>query len=274
MTMALVPAHEVEKARAVLREAVDELSTAKVIEIEHDDGSRSHAVAPSLLAQLANDINGIEPGGSFTARSRPPLRLDAMQLLREIDVTTCCRVTAERSLDVHTWGQRCASALTGADLIDASDTARRWLDSVREMLDPAPKRRARGVPCPRCGAAKVWAREDTDNDEAYSRPALMVDETRGACVCEACGASWGIEFWAHLAAVLEQQAREEEEQMRDLTATPPATRTMPDAPVQCSRRVPDASDETGQRTRRCPRLLDVFEHCPIHGAPVHPDDPA
>lgn len=246
----------VDAARDTLRRAVDELTTVRVLDVEHDDGSRSTSAAPALLTQLVRELTGMEATeGSFSARSRPPLRLDAVQLLTDIDREVGARGTPERIDAVHRWGQTCASALTGAAMVDAAALAESWLRSVRELLDPAPKRRV-SAPCPACGATKVWSHEDRDNGEHYARPALTIDEPSASCLCDACGARWGIELWEHLRQVLEQQRAE------TLAAepwTPDAGRLhLPAEPVQCAGRVRDHG-APGYKTRRCTFLVDA-EH--------------
>jgi hypothetical protein len=258
VTLVTVPGHETEAARTALREAVDALTMPKVLDVEHDDGTRSTADVPALLTQLANEINGIEPGSAgFTARSRPPMRLDALQLLTDIDRAVGARDSATRVATVHRWGQDCASALTGADLVDASRLAEDWLRGVRELLNPTPKHRLT-VACPACGATKVWSHEDADNGETYARPALSIDEPSASCVCDACGARWRIELWEHLGQVLEQQKLET---LAVLPYDPQSSRLrLALDPVQCDGRVRDHGAE-GYRTRRCTALLDTHGQC-------------
>jgi hypothetical protein len=257
VTVMMVPGHETEAARVALRAAVVALTTPEVLDVEREDGSLSTAVVPALLTQLAGEINGMEGVGSFTARSRPPLRLDAMQLLTDIDRVTGCRQAAGRLEAVHTWGQDCASGLAGEALLKASALAEDWLRSTRELLDPTPKRRAHGVPCPSCGATKVWSHEDADNHEHYARPALGIDETAAACICDACGARWGVELWAHLQQVLEQQKAE----ILAVERYDPVPRIrLPDRPVQCQGRIRDER-VSRYRTRRCTALVDAEGYC-------------
>lgn len=264
MTTAMIPARATETARAELRTAVDALVHPQTRDIVRDDGETSAVVAPALLSQLADDVarSASAADGAFAARSRPPGWVEAMQLLGEVDRVVGARHPGERCEAVHRWGQTCAALPPSTALIDAADRATRWHQSVRELLDPSPKHRARGVPCPACGAEKVWDRVDHGNDEHYTRPALSVDEHAGMCVCAACEASWGIELWAHLQQVLEQQRHE-------TLAAPSWTaevddRTphlnLPDTPVQCDERVRDES-APGYRSRRCPALLDRHGHC-------------
>lgn len=267
--MATVPAQEVERARVALRDAAHALTTAQVVDVELDDGGRREVVVPALLSSLASEITDQSaPSGSFAPRSRPPLWLDAVALLDEIDRTAGASEHT-RCQDVHAWARAWSSRATGAELVAISRTVEGWLASVTELLNPTPRRHVRGVPCPACGAVKVWDREDRDNDEHHARPALRIDDQQAACVCDVCGARWGVELFAHLQMVLEHEQVIREQQRAETLAVESwdGRLDLPERPVQCDGRVRDWSDEEHYRTRRCERLLDSQGRCP--GADRH-----
>lgn len=201
-----LPAAEIEKARETLRAAADELTSAVTHLIERDDGSTTHVVTPAPLELIARELTGSGRDGSFAPKSRPPVWLDALSLLEEIDHATGA-APARRCEEVSSWAYAASSA-DGAAVVDTAEQVARWRDQVRELLDPSPRFQLRGQACPRCGAVKVWQRVDRDNGEAYARPALGIDAERGVCVCAACGASWDYELFDHLRQVLEQQRAE------------------------------------------------------------------
>ncbi len=156
MTAVMMPAQEIEQARTDLRAAVDALTTPKVVDIERDDGSRSSAVTPAPLESLAAEVGSQSaPSGSFAARSRPPLFVDAMCVLQAIDIVTSNRSPQRRCEAVHAWGYGVSSNCTGHQIVHAAQLATHWLGQVRELLNPTAKRRVRGTPCPHCGAATV-----------------------------------------------------------------------------------------------------------------------
>lgn len=236
MSAPVLPAAEVERAREALRSAADELTSAVTHRIERDDGSRTTTVTPAPLELIARELTGSGRDGSFAPKSRPPVWLDALSLLEEIDHATGAS-PARRCEEVSSWAYARSSS-DGAVAIDTAEQVTRWRNQVRELLDPSPRFQLRGQSCPRCGAVKVWQRVDRDNGEAYARPALGVDADRGVCVCSACGASWDYELWDHLVAVLEQQRAE-------VLAVGPGEQQRPD--------VAGAGDQAGVPLTRCDR---------------------
>lgn len=208
MTGPTIPAHEVEKARAELREHVDDLTAIAHHRLTLEDGSTKHATTPPLLAQVAAEVAGnSQNGGANSWQSKPPLWLDGAMLLAEVDAATERHDGDTREARVRAW---CNAAAAGppAIVIDSRDLAARWHDAADALLHPAPKFRLRGQACPNCGAGKVWDHADTDNGENHARPALEINTGRGMAVCLACDEEWPPDLWEHLRMVLEQQQHE------------------------------------------------------------------
>lgn len=203
------PAVEVDRARQTLRESVDELTTIGHHKLFLEDGTIRHATTPPLLDQVAAEIaQQSAASAGFNPRSRPPLWLDATQLLAEVDREIHGHHGPTRAERVRTWCNHVASHANPGTIIDAADSARGWVTGCRNLLDPKPKLRLRGQGCPSCAAVKVWDRTDDGADEHHARPALEIDVTRGLCVCLSCEATWAPEVWEHLTTVLAQQRQE------------------------------------------------------------------
>lgn len=205
-----VPAAEVEKARAALREHVDDLTTIAHHKIETDEGDIRHATTPSLLSQLGAEVagNSMNNGGVAWLESKPPLWLDASELLAAIDSYVAHFDGDTLEARVRAWCSHVASQGTPSSIVDAAADAGRWVQACRALLDPQPKMQLRGTRCPECGAEKVWTGRDAAAGESHAKPALGIDATRGVCVCSACRTEWPQERWDLLVQVLELQRQE------------------------------------------------------------------
>lgn len=204
-----IPAHEVERARAELREQVDDLTTIGHHKWLLEDGTMKHATTPPLLAQIAAEVAGNSQNqGGNSWRSKPPLWFDGSMLLADVDRWAGGYDGDTREQQVRAWCNDVASNGAPIDIVDARDVTRSWVGGCKALLDPKPKFRLRGQACPNCGNSKVWDRTDEDNDENHARPALEIDTERGVCVCLACDEEWAPAMWEHLRMVLEQQQHE------------------------------------------------------------------
>jgi hypothetical protein len=65
---------------------VDAITTVQHKRIERDEGDVQHFTASPLLAQVEQEITEqSSKAGAFTARSKPPVYLDAVQFLSNVD---------------------------------------------------------------------------------------------------------------------------------------------------------------------------------------------
>lgn len=203
-----IPAHELEAARTALRDDADALTTVQQRTVTYDDGSARIHTAPSLLAQLENDVHGgTGPAGSFSPRSKPPTGIDALTVLAEIDRHTSRPPHRDRASWVHAWAMAQSSSRP-ALVLHAAERVADWRGGVTALLDPMPRFQVRGQACPACGAAKVHDRVDHGAGEHHARPALEVDPHTGETRCRCCAATWAAELHEHLRHVLEQQRLE------------------------------------------------------------------
>lgn len=207
---AMIVGPEVERARAELREHVDDLTSISHHQLTLDDGDVINATTPPLLDQVDAEIagNAGNAGGPNWRSSKEPLWLDGSVLLAEVDEHTGRWDGDTRTERVRAWGAWVASNGTPDGIVEAAGLAGRWAAACRTLLDPPPRMLLRGQRCPECGAEKVWDREDTAAEEHHAKPALGIDPHRGVCVCAACHAEWPHEHWELLVQVLELQRQE------------------------------------------------------------------
>ncbi|MGH3861633.1 DUF7340 domain-containing protein, partial [Actinokineospora sp.] len=80
-------------------------------------------------------------------------------------------------------------------------------EQARAVLEPQPHYRLRGHACPVCRETTilVWSEVET---EWVRQPALTIDTDRVDAVCGACGTRWGLDVWAQLGAILDNQHKE------------------------------------------------------------------
>jgi hypothetical protein len=172
----------------------------------------------SLYSQLRAELPGNTGSGVGVPGSIPPVWVDGLALLTEIDRTTTkwspavrpgfigplragwCRlsdrdahtVTRLRSLNERRWRPQDVSA------IDAmSAQLERWAAKVYMKLSGE---HAKYLPdaCPACSARTV--RREDDAGEWVRQPALKI--TTLGCVCQQCHHKWSPEYFGHLARVL------------------------------------------------------------------------
>jgi uncharacterized protein with PIN domain len=208
MTGPTAPAQEVARARDELRDSVDAITTVQHKRIERDEGDVQHFTASPLLAQVEQEITEqSSKAGAFTARSKPPVYLDAVQFLSNVDAHVGRFEGATRTLRMRAWLAEKASS-NGADVIDAAAVAVWWHDTVLHLLEPRPRFHLRGQRCPECGAVKVHSHKDVGAGENHALPALQIDPANGTCRCQVCRAEWARDNWSLLVQVLEQQKME------------------------------------------------------------------
>ncbi|MDT0223478.1 hypothetical protein [Gordonia sp. AC31] len=154
----------------------------------------------SLYEQLAAMIagaQGTQLGG--TARSMPPLWVDAADLITTIDRDIAALepepgTTIERLHRIADRGWR-PQDVDHIDNLTAQIT--RWAQSIQDLLDP-PKRKALPNPCPHCNTAIVYRKDSAG--EVVRQPALQIGPH--GCECQNCYTNWGPGYFRHLAAVL------------------------------------------------------------------------
>jgi hypothetical protein len=158
-------------------------------------------VAPSLYEQLVEAVPGQFLGRSGLAHSQPPLWVDAVDLLAEIDTNvrvwypdvSVGTVRRLRLLARYGWRPQDTELITGYGRQLES-----WAVSVQSLLNPAAVKQL-SAPCPACNATSAYRRDSAG--ERVRVPALQI-VTEIGCTCLVCRHTWGPELYLHLARVL------------------------------------------------------------------------
>lgn len=205
-------------ARLAWEVAVDQLVRPGLYVIHRQDDGQEVAEVLALLDQVREAVTpeGRRSGAAGKLGSRPPASLGALGLLAEIrtEVRKTCRGHAHdaRTLreQVREWGAHAGDWQHAAPdyVLWAADRANEWVRAARLMLDPEPRFPLRGRACPACGTATVQVWSDDESDWVR-RPALSIDPDRVEAVCAHCRHSWGLDVWAQLNEVLDQQLAHE-----------------------------------------------------------------
>lgn len=194
--------------KRALSEAVHNLVGRTTTYLDRDEGTTEPNIVwgDSKYQQLVDYMSGAQgTRNGNTARSMPPVVLDAVALVDTIDRT------------VREWQP---TAGTGPALDETvrrlhlivdypwtpDDTApmeamtaklQVWVARIDNLLDP-PARWTISAACPSCGESTVY-REDSAGEQVRS-PALSIDT--GGCECQACHMIWDPSYFAHLARTL------------------------------------------------------------------------
>lgn len=183
-------------AKKRLEHAVERLTHPRPGEFQH------HMVyAPSLYNALLSDIAGTQGDTRTPAKSLPPLWLDAVQLIADIDkqVLAWCSLpgsTPQRlqSLREKPWRPQ--------DTDHVNMIARQvfvWCDTIVSLLDPQTQKYIETAACPSCGQKLVHRRDSAG--EVVRQPALKIVMGVG-CTCQACGAFWAPDKFLFLGRLL------------------------------------------------------------------------
>ena len=137
--------------------------------------------------------------GRRTQRSRLPCSVTALAWLIEVDATVAGwephgKGTVDRlhALAARGWRPMDCDLIAGY-----CDRLERWASAACELLDETPRVYLH-KPCPRCGEAFAYRRDDSG--ERRRTRALRVSET--GCTCLACGSFWEPERFEWLARLL------------------------------------------------------------------------
>ncbi|MCH5645146.1 hypothetical protein [Gordonia sp. ABSL49_1] len=154
----------------------------------------------SLYTQLHTMLGGAQ-GTQLgnTARSMPPLWIDATDLLNTIDrgIATIDNGPGDTTTRLHRIADRTWRPQDVTTIETLTAQLWRWTHAIQELLNPTP-RKALPNPCPNCSTSVVY-RKDSAGD-TIRQPALQIG-THG-CECQHCHTIWAPEYFRHLANVL------------------------------------------------------------------------
>ena len=163
------------------------------------DGTGRHW-APPLLEQLRAELPGSQGDTKSPGRSLPPLWVDSLQLLTEIDGKA--RIWhPEPGSTIY----RLQSAADKAwrpqdtDLVKVmARTVQGWTVQIRGLLDPVPQQSVSAA-CPCCGRRWIYRKDSAG--EMVRQPALRISATVG-CICQGCEATWTPDRYLFLVKLL------------------------------------------------------------------------
>lgn len=204
MTVAL----DLSLPRLALEIAVDQLTKPEAAPVKRDDGTPIRTPVPALLVQLAEakDANSGR-GGAFAARSKPPLWIDAVSLLDEIDTYVSHFSSRQgRAGRVRAWAARMHDLTDLYSLEGQVELAESWVRRARALLDPDPPIELDGT-CPVC--KRGWVECADEEGEIVVRRALHATEGDLKAWCEHCSSRWDGELLWVLADHLKRQTASE-----------------------------------------------------------------
>jgi predicted RNA-binding Zn-ribbon protein involved in translation (DUF1610 family) len=184
-------------ARTKLSRAVDRLCKPRMA-VYHD----KIRYALSLYCQLESDLAGTQGDTRTPAKSLPPLWIDAVQLLGDMDSETRGwfprgRSTPDRlgALAGIPWRPQDTDKVT-----TIASTVEAWCETIINLIDPKAQMHIT-APCPSCGKSIVYRRDS--GGDLVRQEALKWTPNAGF-QCQACKASWSPEqtlFFAKLLGI-------------------------------------------------------------------------
>lgn len=160
--------------------------------------------APSRYMQLMDAVEGeqVNHGGGGGGKSRPPMWLDAHDLLSEIDQAAAIWQPAYTGVPatvgrLHWIAQRKWRPQDVRQIEQITRAVAEWAAAIDALLDP-PRRWTLPSPCPACDTATVYRKDSSG--EMVRQPALQIG-TQG-CTCLKCKAHWPPDQFIWLARVL------------------------------------------------------------------------
>ncbi len=171
-------------ARRRLEDAVHAMCDPRPLRV--GDGYRWR---PALYLELRSGLTGQSARRrTLQQRSRPPLRVEVLDLVVEIDRAVSSWTPDEKGSTVERLRSVAARAWRPQDvplLERYREELLRWTVAATELLTPTP-RVGLPMPCPRCGARRTYRRNGAG--ESVQSRALEVAES--GCRCLACRAFW------------------------------------------------------------------------------------
>jgi hypothetical protein len=147
---------------------------------------------PSLYLQLMDAVTGeqVNAGGGGLSKSRPPLWLDAFDLLHEIDVALEIWQPAYTGVPasvgrMHWLLQRKWRPQDVRSIEQLANNLRGWAVKINNRLNPQP-RKTLPAPCPACGVETVYRKDECG--EPIRQPALQISAL--GCQCMSCRYMW------------------------------------------------------------------------------------
>lgn len=165
------------------------------------NGETRHA--PSLYVTLVSEMHAETRGDSHTpAQSTPPLRIDACQLLVDIDGRTkaWCPKPGDTPTRLQILAFQQWRPQDTRQVEDITTTVEAWCDAITNLINPTPRKYI-SAPCPSCSRSVAYYRDS--GGDVVRQEALKWTPNVGF-ECQACKASWSPEqtlFFARLLGI-------------------------------------------------------------------------
>lgn len=186
----------IQAARIKLARAVQKLCSPKPF-----PHGRDTLYAPSLYDTLKSDLAGTQGDNKAAAKSLPPVWIDALQLMFDMDSQTHRWIPLPGStpqrlqlLTQKTFRPQDTDEVTGM-----ARTVGQWCDRILALVEPESVKFIFGTPCPRCQKLTVYRRDSAG--EVVRQPALRLIANVG-CTCQNCQAHWPPEKYLFLQTLL------------------------------------------------------------------------
>lgn len=188
--MLLLSELDLHVAVSRLERAIDQLISPRFMRIDIDDHDAYTAFKPSLYAEMVNTPTRQpeQSMGRGVAKSMPPLRLESLDWLLEVDRTVNRWLPGSsnplkelrRLGTVQSWRPQDTD-----EIVSRAKTVEGWVASAEQYLDNRSSFDIRGK-CPECQATHVYRTDD--NGDKVRSAALQANSL--AAECQKCHHQW------------------------------------------------------------------------------------
>lgn len=202
---------QLPKFVAELDRVISDLTAPQSRTIYLDSGETTTVTKPSLWEEMGLNLTGPQKppgsGGGGVSKSTPPLRLDAIDWLAEVDSQARKWLPGTSGTTVDLLNQLNLVKWTPLEVHKVRAIARKilsWIAAAESFLDNRATFEVKAA-CPACDQKHAYRTNELG--ERVKKTALQVSSTE--CVCLACGYSWGAAYFALLASTIEQRDKAE-----------------------------------------------------------------
>lgn len=176
--------------------------TAPHTRVHRTDTTSKIISKPSLYAEMLASVQGAQGSAlGGVARSMPPVWLDGVDWIKKVDSSVkewwpSKGNTVSRLEELVKAGWRPQDT---EQVQHMADSLTRWALEAESLLDGGRDSFALSAPCPACGESWVYKRDALGENVRVA----TLTVTGLGCNCLSCGHHWGMEYFTHLAAVID-----------------------------------------------------------------------
>ena len=202
---------DLTEAFAHLYAAIDTLTEPRI-----EWADNRVVTVPGLYEQLQTMIAGMQgTGNGSAARSMPPIWVDAVDILTDIETALDAwhlpelprpqpRYVSGTTQRLRELGKRSWRPQDTKTVESITKALEEWAADIESKLDP-PRKLHIAAACPACG--ETTAKRTDRAGERVNVPALSVDDD--GCTCQECHAHWPPALYRHLCRVLGMKPADE-----------------------------------------------------------------